>query len=198
MTHKSELLNLVLNKLGLSKSRQPTPNANTSTIIHEPRISEVKKSTSANSIKVGIIFILLITASIVLIASFLNSGSTNELLDSKTRTSQQAVQKAPQKITPEEQIHSLMRDEKIQVASQKDIDNWMAAASRNNESNKHRMYLGGRSYIVSEQITFPDGMYGSHSRSFILKENVKLPFGDIAHNTVYFMSDGKCLGTGCR
>ena len=79
-----------------------------------------------------------------------------------------------------------------------DIDNWIAAASKNKESNKHRMYVGGGSYIVSEQFTFPDDMYGSHSRSFILKENVALPFGDIAHNTVYFMSDGKCLGTGCR
>jgi hypothetical protein len=48
-------------------------------------------------------------------------------------------------------------------------------------------------------------MYGLHSKTFILKEKVKLPFADIAHNAVYFMSDVrcqmsdvKCLGAACN
>ena len=198
LTHKSELLNLILNKLGLN-------NKNNQTITTTLKKTEVEESSFFSSLQQVIISSYLIVTTIkftvialvlisllITVNSFFINTSNNTSKSNKLNS-----QKSPKKLSAEQQIHQLMRDEKIKVGSKSDIENWTEIAKKNSESYKHRMYLGGNTYIVQQQITFPDGMYGSHSKNFILKDKVKLPFGDMAHNTVYFMSDGKCLGTGC-
>ena len=186
LTHKSDLLSLILNKLHISNDNNKTKEA-------AENKSGMKISSSFSSIRKGIVSIFLMTAVIMLATSFFVNNTSNNTSESDKLSSQESQKK----LSAEQQLHQLMRDEKIKVGSKNDIGNWIAVARKNNESYKHRMYPGGNTYIVEQQIIFPGGMYGSHSKTFILKDNVKLPYGDMAHNTVYFMSDGKCLGTGC-
>jgi len=189
LTHKSDLLSLILNKLHInnddSKTKETTENK-----------SDVKTSSSLTSIRKGIISIFLMTSLIMLAVAFFANNTSNNTSKSDKLISQES-QKKLSALSAKQQLHQLIRDEKIKIGSKNDFENWTVIARKNNEPYKHRMYPGGNTYIVKEQITFPDDMYGSHSKIFILKGNVKLPYGDIAHNTVYFMSDGKCLGTGC-
>jgi hypothetical protein len=97
----------------------------------------------------------------------------------------------------DEGLMQLMREGKIRLASTTDIDDWSAVASQHNNGGRHRM-RAGRTYVILKQMQFPRGMFGAHARSFILEEDVPVPTGHIAHNTVYLMSGGVCMGAGCN
>lgn len=96
----------------------------------------------------------------------------------------------------EEGINQLIRQGKIRPASTTDIDDWSKISSQHRDGGRHLMHPGF-TYVILTQIQFPRGMYGAHSKSFILKEDAPLPTGQIAHNTVYLMKDGVCMGTAC-
>lgn len=102
------------------------------------------------------------------------------------------------KVAPnEEGIRQLLREGRIRPAGTNDIENWAKVATQHNNSPRHRMILG-RTYVILSDIQFPRGMYGAHSRSFILNNNVSLPTGNIAHNTVYLLENGVCEGVVCN
>lgn len=96
----------------------------------------------------------------------------------------------------EEGIRQLIREGKIRPAGTSDIEHWASAAVKNNNSARHRMRPGS-TYVILKNIQFPRGMYGAHSKAFILSEHVSMPAGDIAHNAVYLLENGVCEGLAC-
>jgi hypothetical protein len=96
----------------------------------------------------------------------------------------------------EEGIRQLLREGKIRPAGTNDIENWAKVAALHNNNPRHGMIIG-RTYVILSNIQFPRGMYGAHSRSFILNNNVSPPTGNIAHNTVYWLENGVCEGVAC-
>lgn len=96
----------------------------------------------------------------------------------------------------EEGIGQLIREGKIRPAGTSDIEHWASAAVKNNNSARHRMRPGS-TYVILKNIQFPRGMYGAHSKAFILSEHVSMPAGDIAHNAVYLLENGVCEGLAC-
>jgi hypothetical protein len=62
---------------------------------------------------------------------------------------------------------------------------------------------GEADYTILKPFTFPEGMYGAGSATFILPKGVPMPSGDIGHNTVLKMDDSDgCIAIegafGCR
>ena len=55
----------------------------------------------------------------------------------------------------------------------------------------------GRSYVVLDKLTLPNGLFGAHSRAFIIPDDVPFPTGPRCHNTFYKMN-GTATGPGAR
>lgn len=96
----------------------------------------------------------------------------------------------------EEGIRQLIREGKIRPAGTSDIERWTRAALQNHNNTRHRMHTGF-TYVILKNMQFPRGMYGAHSKAFILSEHVSMPLGDIAHNAVYMLENGVCEGLTC-
>ena len=95
-------------------------------------------------------------------------------------------------------LDRLAAEGKITLATQADIDAWILAASEPylqfNEDFRVPSYMRvQRVYLVNEQFTMPNGLYGGHSRSFILNPSMPLPLGDHGHCS-FFGSDGTVMG----
>ena len=102
-------------------------------------------------------------------------------------------------------IDALVREGKLRVATKADVSRWVDAASRKyrdlNPDLKVTTYLTVMdSYVVLKPVTLPTGMYGAHSRSFLIPEGVPIPNDPGSHNTYYFVETGKCRGpsSGCE
>lgn len=67
-------------------------------------------------------------------------------------------------------------------------------SSRINSSSMMR--LGA--YVVLKPITFPAGLYGAHSVTFIVQRGVPRPRGNPGHSAVYDMNTFTCMGALCR
>lgn len=53
-------------------------------------------------------------------------------------------------------------------------------------------------YVILEAITIPAGLYGGHSATFFLEEDVPFPKGDLGHSTLYNFATLSCQGSiGC-
>ena len=53
-------------------------------------------------------------------------------------------------------------------------------------------------YVVLKPFTYPAGLYGGNSATFIISEGVPLPSGNPGHSAVYDMNKGVCIGAICR
>lgn len=62
------------------------------------------------------------------------------------------------------------------------------------------LYLGN-TFVVLTPYTFPAGLYGGHSASFIVPKGVPAPSGDLGHSMVINLNSSKekqaCTGSGC-
>jgi hypothetical protein len=92
----------------------------------------------------------------------------------------------------EEGLQKLVKDGKLRLATQADIDAWVDKASEkykrfNPELRIETHMRPGRVYVVVDRCTLPDGLYGAHSRSFIVPDKVPIPDGPMGHNNFYLM-----------
>ncbi len=55
----------------------------------------------------------------------------------------------------------------------------------------------GATYVVQSAVIMPRGMYGAHSRSFIVPAGVPMPVDPGSHNTYYRLDTGACTGPAC-
>jgi len=81
-------------------------------------------------------------------------------------------------------VEELARQGKIRPATREDIDAWIAGAG---DESQH-LHPGGV-YVVLERITLPPGLYGGHSRAFIIPRNVPTPDGPKGHCRFFYMKD---------
>lgn len=92
----------------------------------------------------------------------------------------------------EDGLQKLVKDGKLRLATQADIDAWVDKASEkykrfNPELRIETRMRPGRTYVVLAPLTLPDGLFGGHSRSFIVPDGVPFPDGPTAHNTFHLM-----------
>ncbi len=90
---------------------------------------------------------------------------------------------------------------KIRLATAEDINAWVEEASKrykrfNSELRVRHYMIPGMTYVILERIDLPDGLYGGHSRSFIIPKGVPSPGGPAGHNQLYYMDGGKCTLAG--
>jgi hypothetical protein len=71
------------------------------------------------------------------------------------------------------------------------------AKAERREDDRHRIFPATY-LIVKDGFVFPRGLTGAHSASFFLPEGIMLPRGDLGHSAVYFLEDGRCLGSTCH
>jgi hypothetical protein len=101
-------------------------------------------------------------------------------------------------------IEQLTREGRLREATDEDIMLWKKAVSKHfPEHNPEKMpytFINWQSYVVLKPVTMPMGMYGAHSRSFLIPKGVPVPRDPGSHNTYYFMETGKCRGasSGCE
>jgi hypothetical protein len=93
-------------------------------------------------------------------------------------------------------LDQLLNEGKLRLATREEIDEWVEKASekykRFNPDLKvgHYMRLG-QTYTILKPLTLPDGMYGSHSCSFLVPLDVAFPGGPRGHNQFYIMDGTK-------
>lgn len=53
-------------------------------------------------------------------------------------------------------------------------------------------------YVVLGTFTYPSGLYGAHSATFLIPKGVARPTGNLGHSTVYDFNTLSCQGVQCR
>lgn len=97
-------------------------------------------------------------------------------------------------------LEQLVKDGLLRPATREDIESWVTKASeryaRFNPDLRVGHHMGTRStYVVVKEVTLPDGLYGAHSKAFIIPEGIPFPGGPKCHNSFYLM-DGTAKGPG--
>lgn len=99
-------------------------------------------------------------------------------------------------------LDRLVQEGRLRVATQRDLDAWVEAASapyrRFDPSMKVEIPFTGRdTYVVLGPMEIPGGLYGAHSVAFLVPDGVPMPSGNPGHSTLYMLKDGGCRGPGC-
>jgi hypothetical protein len=84
-------------------------------------------------------------------------------------------------------IAALQRMGKIRLATQQDVAAW--AGDKGQQSRLVSSVGAGRVYVVLEEVTLPLGLYGAHSRDFIIPAGVPKPKGPKAHCSFSYLKD---------
>ncbi len=95
-------------------------------------------------------------------------------------------------------LDKLVQQKKLRLATKADIAAWVTKASKKYQRFNPNLRVEtdmhvGRTYVVLNKLTLPDGLYGGHSRDFIIPDEVPLPAGPRCHNSFYKM-DGTSIG----
>jgi hypothetical protein len=97
-------------------------------------------------------------------------------------------------------LEQLVKDGLLRPATDADIEAWVAKASEKYARFNPELRVGhhmrvGDTYVVLKELKLPDGLYGAHSRSFIVPDGTPFPGGPKCHNSFYLM-DGTAKGPG--
>ncbi len=108
----------------------------------------------------------------------------------------------PRPLAGQRGLDQLVTDGQLRLATQADIDAWVDKASEkfkrfNPELRVEHYMRAGFTYVVLKECALPDGLYGAHSRAFIVPNGTPFPGGPKCHNTFYSM-DGTARGAGNR
>ncbi len=98
----------------------------------------------------------------------------------------------PKPVPGDAGIDQLLRDGSLRKAMPSDVDLWIAATGSTDRSALHLDIVdyrsGGRyvygTYVVQRTMTYPDGLTGAHSVTFIVPRGVPVPYGDPGHSRV--------------
>ncbi len=91
----------------------------------------------------------------------------------------------------------------LRNATLADLDAWYAAIDQaappalNQGLPKPRMSSTFRKYVVLKRFTYPPGLYGGNSVSFLIPKGVPRPEGNPGHSTVYDLNGPSCQGASC-
>lgn len=99
-------------------------------------------------------------------------------------------------------IAEMLLDGRLRPARINDVRAWLqlAKSNGNDEIQQYGNSLANSALVSNEPVTLPNGMYGAHSRVFLIRPGDAVPKGSReSHNTFLFLEDGTCLGSypGC-
>jgi hypothetical protein len=102
----------------------------------------------------------------------------------------------------EEMLQELVQEGKLRPATHSEVRAWFALAriNGNDELDDPDLYDFMTTYVLTKPVTLPRGMYGAHSKQFIVPAGGQIPFGAIdSHNAFMFAENGACVGAlpGC-
>ncbi len=71
-----------------------------------------------------------------------------------------------------------------------------SASSGTAKANNRKLYYyhSSRTYVITENYSFPDNLGGANAGLFFLPEGVPYPQGDMGHSSLLNMNDGSCRG----
>jgi len=104
-------------------------------------------------------------------------------------------------------LEKLLADGVLRRAQPSDLHGWREAQRRaqglpslsvaggQNEAISNSPF---RPYVVQGPMTFPSGLYGGHSATFIVPKGVPRPQGNPGHSAVYDWNTLACDGALCR
>lgn len=102
-------------------------------------------------------------------------------------------------------IDRLVREKSLRLATEGEVAAWVngAARQRGRSADEVRRGMGlslrGEAvYFVLGDFELPPGLYGAHSRTFLVPAGATPPSGERAHNTFLTMDGFSCYGAGCR
>lgn len=102
---------------------------------------------------------------------------------------------------PDQAFERLVRGGQVSPAPPDAIQRWIGRAKR--EGNLHpsapNVYIDALTYTIAKGTELPNGMYGIHSRIFLLRGTRELPFNAQASDNTFLLDDGNCIGPlkGC-
>lgn len=64
-------------------------------------------------------------------------------------------------------------------------------------SSRFTFSSGKNTFVVLKKYTYPGGLYGAHSVTFIIPKGVPIPDGNPGHSTILDMNSMSCLSSGC-
>ena len=132
---------------------------------------------------------------------------TSQTLTSQSTTVMLAAQNKPQLVKKIDRVAKLAKSsvsqlaldelvtqKKLRLATSDDITAWVEKASKkyarfNPDLRVETTMQVGRTYVVLEQVELPNGLFGAHSRNFIIPNDVPFPTGPRCHNR-FFKMDG--------
>lgn len=104
-------------------------------------------------------------------------------------------------------LDKLVLDGVLRRAQQSDFLDWKRA-QRSSQGLPPLSVAGGQdnalpispsgAYVVQRQMTYPSGLYGAHSATFIILRGVPRPVGNPGHSAVYDWNTLACVGALCR
>ncbi|MEN1681882.1 MAG: hypothetical protein AAGJ46_20060 [Planctomycetota bacterium] len=97
-------------------------------------------------------------------------------------------------------LRALVEAGRLRPATSDDIAAWVDKASDKYRRFNPRLRVEtpmkvGRTYVVLDTVTLPDGLFGRNSRAFIVPDRAPLPSGPLCHNRFYKM-EGTATGPG--
>lgn len=89
-------------------------------------------------------------------------------------------------------MSQLLREGRIRRATVRDMEAWRAATGDRRSDSLHLDYSSGnqflfRTYVVVREMTYPAGLYGAHSVTFMVPKHVVRPYGNPGHSRVLEM-----------
>lgn len=101
-------------------------------------------------------------------------------------------------VAPERAIEMLIARGDLRPARQADVTAWNQAATNRLSTGRLAPFrsevLTANALVVLRPIMIPRGMYGAHSREFIVPPNVPMPSDPGSHNSYFLVGDGSCRG----
>ncbi|MCC2639246.1 MAG: hypothetical protein K0Q68_2965 [Moraxellaceae bacterium] len=111
---------------------------------------------------------------------------------SQATPSMTASPEAQQPAPGQEGIEQLLRAGSLRRANAADVEAWMAATSSKNQAlrsagTSRRDQPLFRTYVVTRQISLPEGLYGANAATFIIPRGVPYPHGNPGHSQMLAM-----------
>ena len=102
---------------------------------------------------------------------------------------------------PDQAFEQLVRSGKAMPAPPGEVQHWIESAALNGNADPKEtaIYVVASTYVIEEGTQLPNGMYGVHSKMFLLRKSRELPRNAQASDNTFLMGDGTCVGPliGC-
>lgn len=89
-------------------------------------------------------------------------------------------------------LEEAVRKGQLRKATETDTEAWVSATHM---QKKISLY---KAYVVLKPFTYPAGLYGAHSATFLIPKGVPKPTGELGHSSEFDFNTLNCQGILCR